>query len=94
MTTYTTYDQVGLAEDVSDIITDIGNGVLVGQPTWQTVWIQGTSLADNPERSPGIAGERATTIPLGVEPSGSKRTAPHYEGEDIVSSCRRLQAGK
>lgn len=30
MTTYTTYDQVGKAEDVSDIITDIDYGVLVG----------------------------------------------------------------
>lgn len=30
MTTYTSYDQVGIKEDVSDIITDIGNGVLVG----------------------------------------------------------------
>ena len=31
MPTFTSYDQVGLKEDVSDIITDIiGNGVLVG----------------------------------------------------------------
>jgi len=31
MATYTSYDQVGIKEDVSDIITDIiGNGVLVG----------------------------------------------------------------
>ena len=30
MTTYTSYDQVGIKEDASDIITDIGNGVLVG----------------------------------------------------------------
>ena len=82
MATYTTYSQIGKAEDVQDInwwcpFGEIRQNKLceLREHLEQAILSEATKV------------ERATTILYGVGPSGTKRTAPEM-GDDIVWTNR------
>ena len=80
MATFTTYDQVGKAEDVQDIKWWCPFGVIRQNKLCE--------LQEHPKGticSQASLEEGSTTILYGVGPSGPKRTAPTM-GEEIVST--------
>ena len=83
-------DAVGIREDLSDIITNISPKSLGRQSVmiscnWVNCWKAKFTKVNMPISSEASKEERSTTRGGDlVEPSGSKRLAPYYKGDDIV----------